>query len=348
MNANRILSWAALALAVAAPTRAADEVTLERRLTPGARFEVEEQRTTQLEMLWKGRRARVGDAEVTEVHQAYTEEVRRPQPELLVRSYELSTRAKHPPRAKAEAVRTSVHGRRVLVSGLSQQPDGGFELSKEDRELLRLDRLAEAMLPPEGTVAVRDRWTIPAEAMGEALFGPHVPRSNLSGEARVDLKAVKRGDGPARAILRVRLTLKVDRTVKFPGIDLAFKGEVHWDVVAGRMVGAELGGPVSYVLGDPQKNGQLQAEGTASWTYRAEEVGARTPPSALERALGTPPPPGSSVMRCTANHDHAFPVGKLVHCMQCGKALDADRRCPDGHPWPLQYCPLDGAPLEPE
>src|SRR5690606_16614334 len=123
---------------------------------------------------WKGPGAKVGDVKTTEVLRVYTEEVRRAEPELLVRTFERSTRSEHHPQAAADPVNTSLHGRRLLVAGLERRPDEPFELSKDDRDLLRLERLAAAMLPTKGVAALKERWTVPAAAMGEALFGSFV------------------------------------------------------------------------------------------------------------------------------------------------------------------------------
>lgn len=334
----------------ALPALAGDAVPLQRKLVVGSRARVQERTRSELQTLIKTRGAAVGEAEVTEVARRYVEEVRSARPDLLWREYELSTRAKarrggplpDPPE------RTSLHGRATLVSGLEQKPDGPFQLSNEDREALRLDRLAAALLPPAGQAEKGAEWTVPAAALGKALFGELVPEANLQGSgARVKLEAVKRDGKREVAQLRVKaLVLKMARTDALPGVEVTVKGEVSWDLADGRLVGAALEGPLKWEAGN-EEGASATAEGTMSWSYQAEVLEPRAAQTDEARARGDPPPPGTRRMVCKKERLHAYELKDVRCCLMCGAELSADRVCKE-HGWPLRHCPVDGSILVPE
>jgi hypothetical protein len=147
MRLSASMSLLALPLLALATPAAAQPWTLERKLIPGARARVDEVTRTEFRMRYTTRGANVGDTSLETFERRYVEEVRAAQPETLHRAYELSQRAKHHPQAAPNPERTSLHGRGAIVSGLEMRPDGPFELSKDDREATRFDRLAAAMLP---------------------------------------------------------------------------------------------------------------------------------------------------------------------------------------------------------
>lgn len=333
-----------LALGATPAVLAQSQVTLARPLAPGARARVSEGLRTELRWLYKDRGSAVGDGEVAVVERRYVEEVRAAQPELLHRAFEHSTRAKGRQDPKPE--RTSLHGRGVLVAGLEQRPDGPFELSKEDAEHPRWDRVALALLP-DRPVARGESWTVAKEALVQALFGQFIPAATAEGSARVELKTLETKKGATRAGLRARLQLVIPKTDQLPGMSFQLQGDLVVGVEAGRLLEARLEGPVAYTLSAGE--GAVQAEGTIAWSLKAEPLEGRAPPSDAQRQTGLPPPPGTLHLVCEKDAGHRFSLAEFVRCIQCGDELDlTSRRCPKGHPWPLQYCPRDGAPLKAE
>lgn len=338
-----------LALALAAPA-AAQPWTIERKLVPGARARVDEVTRTEYSIRYQARGAAVGDAQVETFERRYVEEVRAVQPEALHRAYEHSTRAKHHPKAAPNPERTSLHGRGVIVSGLEQRPDGPFEISKDDREAARYDRLAAALLPGR-PVDRSDKWVVPGEALVRALWGQLFAPTNTECQARVDVKSVRTVGGQTHATLRVRAAIRTERSDTLPEISLQLTGELRWAVEAGVLLEGRLEGPVSYGgFGEEDgRRAEWRAEGTTAWSYRAEPLEAAAATTEADRRTGLPPPPGARALVCERHPEHRFSLDEIVRCIQCGAELDLTRRtCPDKHPWPLQYCPRDGAPLKPE
>ncbi len=338
-----------LALALAAPA-SAQPWTLERKLVPGARARVDEVTRTEYSSRYQARGAAVGDAQVETFERRYVEEVRAAQPEALHRAYEHSTRAKHHPKAAPNPERTSLHGRGVIVSGLEQRPDGPFELSKDDREAARLDRLAAALLPPH-PVDKGDKWVVPGEALVGALWGQVFAPANTDCQGRVELRSVRSVDGQTQATLRVRATIRTARTDTLPEVTLQLTGELRWAVEAGALLEGRLEGPVSYGgFGEQDgRRAEWRAEGTMAWSYRAEPLEPAAAVSEADRRTGLPPPAGTRALVCERDPAHRFSLAEFVRCIQCGAELDLTRRtCPEKHSWPLQYCPRDGAPLKPE
>lgn len=342
-----LLSWPLLALATPA---AAQPWTLERKLVPGARARVDEVTRTEFRMRFTTRGANVGDTQVENFERRYVEEVRAAQPETLHRAYELSQRAKHHPQQPPNMERTSLHGRGAIVSGLEQRPDGPFELSKDDREAVRYERLAAAMLPGR-PVERSDKWVVPGEVLVSSLWGQLFPPANTDCQARVEVKSSRVVDGKTHVTLRVRASIRTQRTDTLPEITLTLAGELKWSVEEGVLLEGRLEGPITYgMIGE--ENGQRtegRAEGTTAWTYRAEVLDSRLPPTDAQRRTGLPPPPGAVALVCELDPAHRINLLEIVRCIQCGAGLDlTNRTCPAKHPWPLQFCPRDGSPLKPE
>lgn len=324
--------------------------TIERKLEEGARKKVAEQRSSQLNIKWKGGNHAASGAEVSGLKQKYLQEVRKKQPEILVRDYDHSTRTKHKPKAPPNPERTSLHGRRVLVVGLGLRPDGPFKVSKRDQESLRFDRLAEAMVPPQRVVAKGESWKISSKALASAMFANYIAAANRRCSAKVTLRKVAKVKGVQIATLKVRIRIKLDATESFPEINMNLKGEVKWALKEGSMAEARLEGPVNYAHRNTQagKQGTWSAKGTFRWTYKAEFLAPRAKRNKLSRKQGAPPPPGTQRLVCSLNPKHRVEIKHYPCCLLCGKKLDKDFKCPKDHPWVWQYCPHDGAPLEPE
>lgn len=345
----RLATSVVVLLALASPA-AAQPWTLERKLIPGARARVDEVTRTEFRMRYTTRGANVGDSQVETFERRYVEEVRAAQPETLHRAYELSQRAKHHPQETPNPERTSLHGRGAIVSGLEQRPDGPFELSKDDREATRYERLAAAMLPGR-PIERSDKWVVPGEALVSSLWGQFFAAANTDCQARVEVKSARVVDGKTHVTLRVRASIKTQRTDTLPEVSLTLAGELKWSVEEGVLLEGRLEGPVAYgAIGE--ENGQRtewRAEGTTTWTYRAEVLDSRVAPTDAQRRTGLPPPPGTLALVCKQHPEHRFALHEFVRCIQCGAQLDlTTRACPAKHPWPLQFCPRDGAPLEPE
>lgn len=336
-----------LLAALLAPAAAAQTHTLERVLRVGDRARIEITSASELEMIWDGPHARVGGAELNRVEHRYLEECRSAEPERHWREYERSIRTKRKRGEEGGPVRTSLHGRAVLVSGLELRPDGPFEIAEDDADDLRYERLLPALLPPQRVVKRGDEWTISAEAIGEALFGRLVPAANLEGSgARVQLRGVRRDGGEEVATLRVKaLAIRTQRSSDFPAIDLQFRGEVKWSLTSGAPLAARLEGPVSFTIAVGE--GELEAAGEAVWTYAAELLERRQAASDADRAAGEPPPPGTRALVCELEPAHSYALDDIARCMQCGAELDPRRACAE-HGFPLQFCPRDGGRLQPE
>lgn len=275
---------AALALCAAGLLLAAARAqpwTFERRLAPGTRARVDELHESVLRLQWKGRDGAVGDEEVNTVERRFVEEVRATTPLVLHRQFELSQRAKRRPKAEAEPLKTSLHGRGVLVAGHELKPDDPIEVSKEDRELLRLDLLAHALLP-ERPAGRREPWQADPGKLVAALFGPGVRPAPGTG-ARVEVERVERKGDDEVAVLRARVALRLERTETIPGVTADLAGELRWSLRRGLLVAAALEGPITYAAGARrEEGGEVTVQGVLRWTWRA------TP---LDPAAAEPAPP---------------------------------------------------------
>jgi hypothetical protein len=346
---------ASLLAASTALAQPAPPWTIERKLVPGARLQVNESTRIEVRSMWRARAAAQGDASVDLFERRYVEEVRTAQPELVYRAVESSTRDKRRPQADANPERTSIHGRGVLVAGLDQRPDGAYEISKDDREAMRLDRLATALLPGR-PVQRTDSWTIEGAALTRSLWGEYlVPAAGT--QAKVDLKGVRHvaSAGPCgdqdQATIHARVHMVVERTDQTPGVLLDLQGDLKWSIGDGALLDGHLEGTVSYTVlaDDAGHRAELSAEGPLTWTWHGNVLAPRAPLTPDERATGAPPPPGTRVLICGQDPSHRYELEQFVRCPQCGAELDrSTRRCPNKHVWFLQYCPRDGAPLRPE
>ena len=277
------------------------------------------------------------------------EEVRSDRPYVLWREYDESTRSKHKPKEKPKPIKTSLHKQRVLIYGLQFKPDGQFEIAKPDREALRFDRLPQALLPYRREVKLRETWTVGSDRLVKALFPPSIAATSRRSSAKVTLKAVKKVKGVQIATLKVKIVLIVERTSTFPGIDMALKGDLKWDLDSGACLEANLSGPIKVVMGTQDDNnpGTVHSDGKCTWAYRAELLESRDGHGKGARKAGRPPPPGTVALQCELEPKHRFELKWQLRCPLCGDALDKDRVCPSGDPFVYQFCPHDGAPLRP-
>ena len=337
-----------LSLLLLAPSYGGEPIPLERKAQAGQRAEVEEETRSELKIHYrKNGEASVGGVEVNAVKRAYTEEVLRAKPLVTVREYTTSVRSKGKPGAKVKPQQTSLHGRRVKLTGLEIEPgEPGFKLSKGDEEALRLDRLARAFLPTEGKATIKQNWKLPSDRFAAALWGKLVPPGAHHGGASVDLRKVTKQAGRKIAILRVKLDFRTDLRESFPEIKLKLKGTIRWDLDEDDLLSAELTGTLSYMV--VQKEGvRYTASGPMSYSYSARYLIPREVPK--EAGASTkPPPPGVSVLVCTHDSRHRIALKDIVCCPQCGESLDRERKCPKKHEWMLRHCFHDGAPFRHE
>lgn len=335
-------------LVVAGVAQAGDSYTLEYKLAKGSRLKVEEQRTSATQNTYQDNQNKVGGAEEKTSHHLYTQEVHSDKPEILVRDYEKSTRSKHKPKAKPKPLKTSLHGQRVRLVGQDMQPLGQFEIQKPDREELKFDRLLPAFLPAKRLVEVKASWKVSGTKLAAAILPPAWKPTSDSG-GKVTFKAVKTVKGLQVAILKVKARIIIERTTAIPGVEIGFKGELKWAIDDGVCVEASLTGPMKLVaqLKEDEK-AEWTADGSYSWTYKAEILEARKKKDDAARKEGLPPPPGTAVIVCELQKEHRFELKHFARCVLCGEALDADKKCPAGDPWAYQYCPFDGSRLSPE
>jgi hypothetical protein len=347
MPTLRTLGLTALLL-LAGPVQAGDSFTLERKLAKGTRLKVTDHRESEMQQMWTARHTKVGNVEATITHHRYIEEVRNPQPEVFWRDYEESTRSKHHPQDKPNPVNTSLHGRRILVIGLELKPDGPFQIGKPEKDAIKLERLLPVLLPARKVVKLRDSWTVAGKALDEALFGGYAASSGES-TAKVTLKAVKEVKGQQIATLKAKIKIHIERASNFPGIDITLKGEVKWAIEASVPVEANFKGTVgvTVIKTEGDDKGEWQASGPTTWQYKAELLDVRKARGDDARAKGLPPPPGTKFLICELQPQHRLDMNHYRACFMCGKKLDKNLECPEGDIWPLQYCPHDGAPLNP-
>jgi hypothetical protein len=343
------LALLAAGLSLGAPAHAGEVVTLDPKPKQGMRREVKESRRSTISTRWKARGGGAGTkVEIGTLDQTYEEEVLKAQPKVTLRQYSESKRSKGEKGKEAPVVkRTSLHGRSVRMVGAGLEPaEKGFEVSKEDREALKFDRLARAFVDAR-KVEVRDSWKLPAEPFAKALFGDWLPTSAVKGKAKVTLKSFKQKEGVRLATLKVVVSLRIERYEKLPEIHLDLKGEVVWNLDEQGMASSKLEGKISYST-VTKEGGHWDASGPLSWAYSAKFRLPRKGHDAQARKEGRPPGPGTTALVCTLDARHRIDLKHYVACIACGKKLDKAHRCPDKHPWTFQFCPHDGAALRHE
>ncbi len=336
-----------LPLAVAS---AGEPVPLELKAQTGQRAEVEEESRSELKIHYrKAGEASVGAAEVSWGKRAYVEEILRAKPLVQVREYKSSERWKGKPGAKAEPQQTSLHGRRVKLSGLEMEPMEAFKISQSDREQMRFDRLCRAFLPTAGQASLKDDWKLPSDPFASALWGKLVPPGAHHGGATVELKKVSKVAGRQVAVLKVKLDFRTDLRESFPEVILKLKGTIRWDLDEHDLLSAELKGTLGYTTVKQDGGGQIKVEasGPFSYSYQARYLIPREVPKDAA-ASSKPPPPGASALVCTHDSRHRINLKDITCCPQCGETLDRERKCPQDHEWMLRHCFQDGAPFRHE
>jgi hypothetical protein len=334
-------------LASALPLASAgDPIPLELKAQTGQRAEVEEESRSELKLHYrKAGEASVGGTEVNWSKRAYTEEVLRAKPLIQVREYKTSERWKGKPGAKAKPQQTSLHGRRIKLAGLEMEPTEAFEISKNDREQMRFDRLCRAFLPTAGQAAPKEKWKLPSDPFAKALWGKLVPPGAHHGGASVELKKVSKVSGRQVALLKVKLDFRTDLRESFPEITIKLKGTIRWDLDEHDLLAADLKGSFGYATVKDQV--KVEAKGPFSYSYSARYLIPREVAKDA-KASTKPPPPGATALVCTHDSRHRISLKEITCCPQCGETLDRERKCPKEHEWMLRHCFHDGAPLKHE
>jgi len=250
------------------------QIVLAHEPRKGVVFEVEDQRETTVKVLLKAKARGSGEAKFISSESKYTEEVLGVGPLTLKRVYERSLREdRQVSQTDLEPMRSSQHGRTVLLKDLTKTLEGGGALDKQDREELRFERLLAALLPPQRVVERGDSWEISGSAVARSLFGDALPTETTDHSgAVVKLRSIKRKKSGEVAKLEVKgLRVKIKRTRNVPELTLDLKGLFEWDVVNSAPIKAELSGTVHYVVrvGDRIS---AEANGPYRWRYQAKLV----------------------------------------------------------------------------
>lgn len=337
--------------ALASAAFAGDPIPLELKAQTGQRAEVEEETRSELKIHYrKAGEASVGASEVSWGKRAYKEEVIRAKPLVQAREYTLSQRWKGKPGAKREPQQTSLHGRRIRLTGLAMEPtEAGFKISKSDQEAMRFDRLARSFLPTAGQASIKETWKLTSDPFAAALFGKLVPPGAHHGGASVELKKVSKVGGRKVAVLKVKLDFRTDLRESFPEIVIKLKGTIRWDLDEHDLLSADLQGTFGYTTVKQEGGGQIkvEAKGPFSYSCSARYLIPREVPKDAAASV-KPPPPGAKALVCTHDSRHRIDLKEITCCPQCGETLDRERKCPKDHEWMLRHCFHDGAPFRHE
>lgn len=323
-----------------------DPVSLDGTPRKGTRSEVVELRETRLTLKWKSADGSGTQQEFKRLRQRYRQEVLSPKPWTFLRNYEESTQESGKTPKELTPQRTSLHSRAVVLKGLELQPHGQpFQISQEDRDRLKLYRLARAFLDGR-ELAPRQSYKLGAEPFLKALVGDFVPSSVGKGGAKVRLESVQEGEQGRIARLAIKLNLRTERHAQLPEIHLDLKGKIEWNLEERDVAEAELEGTMGVFVVKDEGATTWQATGPLRWTYRAKFLlSRRGGDEESARKEGRPPAPGVKLLICSQDPKHRLSVADIRNCPRCGAALDAERACPKKHRWVLQYCPQDGAPF---
>lgn len=333
---------ALLALA-SAPTAAKDtQVSLEPTPRKGLRLEVKESSEWSITSTESQAGQKATSKTLRRMRREFVETVLKPLPRSSRWDVLESHRAEGPNAGALVERATSMHKRKVRVVGLAralENPALG-ELSKEDKESLRFDRLAAAFIDRR-KAELRDSWKLPAKPFSEALYGEFIPASLTSGEAKLTLKSIERSEGRPVAVLRVSLLLRTKPYQTLPQIELKLRGTLRWDAEARALLETKLEGKLSFEASAGGKKTVVQGPYRYLRKVTVKAVGEEP-----GKALKAPPPADAKQLVCKLNPDHTIQLGEIKHCPPCGKPLNARRECPEKHEWLLRHCPQDGGVLE--
>jgi hypothetical protein len=306
-----------------------DKVKLVRKTRKGDRLAVKESSHTETTYHWKGEgEGSAGGQEVEDVQRDFLQEVVKESPLTLKRDYKLSTRTKGRPKdTSQEPVRTSVHGKTVLITPEGPRIEGG-ELSKDDRENLNtVEKIAYACLPKD-EVAQGDTWKL-TEEIARALFGEHITAELVKSVGTGKLDSFKTVDGRKAAKLILKVGVEVKPTEVTPQIILELKGQALFLVEEGVFVELALEGPIKIAVDKTEDGRKKTLSGEGQTLYKLKED------DELARA---------EKVKCAKGHEFD---NRFQFCAQCGKEIDKDtNRCVGKCPPLLRFCPLCGEGLK--
>lgn len=323
-----------------------EKVKLVRKTKKGDRLAVKESSHTETKFHWKGEgEGSAGGEEVEDVQRDYLQEVVRESPLTLKRDYRTSTRMKGRPKdTSLEPVRTSIHGRAVVITPDGPRIEGG-EISKEDRESLdTVEKIAYACLPKE-EVGQGDTWKL-GDEIGKALF-PGLGSDLLKTQGTGKLEALKTIDGRKAAKLALKVSAELKPTEVLPAIELELKGQALFLIEEGVFVELALEGPIKIAIEKTENGHKRTMSGDGQTTYKLKaEVTAAAPEAPAPKALAKDDELArAEKVKCSKGHE--FP-NRFGFCGQCGRELDGEtRRCPGKCAPLLKFCPLCGEGLTP-
>lgn len=316
-----------------------EKVKLARKTKKGDRLTQKEHQRTETTVHWKGEgEGAANGQEVEEVDREFFQEVLKEDPLLLKRDYKSSTRLKGKPKDdKLEPVRTSVHGKVVLVGPDGPRMEGG-EMSKEDRDNLdTVERIAYALLPKD-EVGPGDTWKV-SDEVGRALFRGMFDPENCKTQGLAKLEGWKVVEGRKGAKLSLKVSIAMKPTEIVPEIQLDLKGSAVFLVEEGIFSELSLEGPIHFAKTEGKRS--WSSDGTTQYTLKGTVVaGAPLEPVAKDDELAK-----AKQLECSKGHK--FP-NEFSFCGSCGKGLNPEtRRCTGGCPPLLRHCVLCGEPLTP-
>ncbi|MEZ0228311.1 MAG: hypothetical protein ACAI25_06775 [Planctomycetota bacterium] len=328
-----------------------DKVKLVRKTKKGDRLAVKESSHTETTYHWKGEgEGSAGGQEVEDVQRDFLQEVLKENPLVLKREYKLSTRAKGKPKDTAvEPVRTSIHGKTVVIGPEGPHIESGGDLSKEDREQLNtVEKIAYACLPKD-EVAQGDSWKI-GDEIGKALFGEALGVDGVKSAGSGKLDSFKMIDGRRAAKLTLKCAIEVKPTEIIPSITLELKGQAWFLVEEGVFTELVLEGPLKILI-EKNENGHkkvMSGEGVTTYKLKGEVVAGAPEPPAPKPLAKDDELARSERLQCAKDEKHNFP-NRFQFCAQCGKEIDKEtQRCVGGKCPPLlRFCPLCGEGLKP-
>ncbi len=351
MKKTALLALLAACFALPVLALPKDKVKLVRKTKKGDRLAVKESSHTETTYHWKGEgEGSAGGQEVEDVQRDFLQEVLKENPLVLKREYKLSTRMKGRPKdTSLEPVRTSIHGKTVVITPDGPRIESGGELSKEDREQLNnVEKIAYACLPKDD-VAQGDTWKL-GDEIGKALFGEALGADGVKSAGSGKLDSFKTIEGRKAAKLTLKCAIEVKPTEIVPSVVVELKGQAWFLVEEGVFLELVLEGPLKIVIEKHEDGRKKTLTGDGQMTYKLKaEVVAGAPEAPAPKALAKDDELARAErLQCGKEEKHNFP-NRFQFCAQCGKEIDKEtQRCVGGKCPPLlRFCPLCGEGLKP-
>jgi hypothetical protein len=316
-----------------------DKVKLVRRTKKGDRLTQKERQRTETTGHWKSEgEGTANSEEVEEIEREFAQEVLKEDPLLLKREYRTSLRTKGKAKDdKVQPVRTSVHGKVVLVTPDGAKIEGGI-ISPEDRDSLdRVERIAYALLPKD-EVGTGDSWKV-SDEVGRAVFRGMFDPENCQTRGLAKLDGWKVVDGHRGAKLSLKVAIDLQPGELVPAIQAELKGTAVFLVDEGVFSDLTLEGPIHIAKTVGKRS--WSSDGQTVFTLKAQVVAA----APVEAVAKDDEIAKAKQLECPKGHK--FP-NEFLFCGSCGKALNAEtKRCPGGCAPLLRHCVVCGEALAP-